>query len=167
MANVGALIANRGVCYQPHIVRALKDPDGSGHVRKIEPQVMAKYELDPLQWDTLTTSMLHVIQVGTARTAQIGGLLWGGKTGSAENQKDHDTHSWFVGVAPIVAPKVVICVMLENAGHGGDVAAPIAAKLVREFLNGSAAPKVEVQSTRIRESAPSSWETEVESPNRE
>jgi len=115
----------------------------------------------------LTSAMIHVIELGTARTAQIGGLVWGGKTGSAENQKDHNTHSWFVGVAPIDAPKVVVCVMLENAGHGGDVAAPIAAKMVREYLMAKPAPKVEVQSSPMRDNASSSLDRDVVPPDRE
>lgn len=167
MANVGALIANRGVCYRPHIVRAVKDPDGSGKSRTIEPEVAWKLDLPATQWDTLTSAMIHVIELGTARTAQIGGLVWGGKTGSAENQKDHNTHSWFVGVAPIDAPKVVVCVMLENAGHGGDVAAPIAAKMVREYLMAKPAPKVEVQSSPMRDNASSSLDRDVVPPDRE
>ncbi|MBS1715312.1 MAG: penicillin-binding protein 2 [Armatimonadetes bacterium] len=167
MAEVGALIANRGVCYRPHIVRAVKDPEGSGGNRLVPAEVLSRLDLPAHQWDTLTSAMVHVIEVGTARTAQIGGLLWGGKTGSAENLKDHNTHSWFVGVAPIESPKVVICVMLENAGHGGDVAAPIAAKMVREYLNGKAAPRVEVQSSRMRDSAASTLDAEPESPDRE
>lgn len=81
--------------------------------------------------------MVSVIQSGTARSAQIQGLTWGGKTGSAENnRKGHkgETDSVFVGIAPINNAKIAIAVIAENAGHGGTVAAPIAAKVVERYL---------------------------------
>jgi len=86
-------------------------------------------------WSTLQRGLVQVIEGGTAtRVAKTPGLTWGGKTGSAENRRDSKTHSWFVAFAPADDPKIAICVMLENAGHGSDAAAPVAAAIVRHYL---------------------------------
>jgi len=84
---------------------------------------------------------------GTAEVAEIPGLDWAGKTGSAEHSKDEQTHSWFVGFAPLDHPKIAIAVLVEGAGHGATVAAPIAREIVKAYLfpanarvNSSSAP---------------------------
>jgi len=56
-----------------------------------------------------------------------------GKTGTAENPAG-PPHAWFVGFAPADHPRVVVAVILENAGYGGDVAAPVAAQIMRAAL---------------------------------
>ena len=56
-----------------------------------------------------------------------------GKTGTADVAKeDAKPHAWFAGFAPADAPKVAFCVFVENGGHGGEVAAPVAYRILRE-----------------------------------
>ena len=43
-------------------------------------------------------------------------------------------HAWFVALAPVDQPKMAISVLIENAGHGGSKAAPIARELIKEYL---------------------------------
>lgn len=149
MANLVALVANEGVSYKPHFLKAVVGPEEGAKPQYKKPQILGQIDAPHEKWEILKRAMLHVIQQGTARHAQIAGLEWGGKTGSAENRKDHETHSWFVGIAPLEKSKVVICVMVENAGHGGEIAAPIAANVVKYWLQGksSPAPQIEVQSS--------------------
>lgn len=66
---------------------------------------------------------------GTGTLAQIPGLEVGGKTGTAQvaGQKPH---AWFVSIAPPDKPRIAIAVIVENAGYGGVVAAPIAKKIL-------------------------------------
>ncbi|MFH0792717.1 MAG: penicillin-binding transpeptidase domain-containing protein, partial [bacterium] len=56
-----------------------------------------------------------------------------GKTGSAENPKG-GTDAFFVGFAPASHPEVAFLVLLENAGHGGAEAAPVAKKLLNAYF---------------------------------
>ncbi|CAN5652970.1 hypothetical protein BH11ARM2_BH11ARM2_26240 [soil metagenome] len=134
MANVAAFVANDGVSYVPHMVRTVRDADQRGHERTIQPEVAHKIDAPPEFWRTLKTALVGVIEEGTAKVARIPGVTWGGKTGSAEHGKAEKTHSWFVGVAPMESPQIAVAVALESAGHGGDVAAPIAKEVVRHYL---------------------------------
>jgi len=148
MASVVALVANRGVSYKPHLLKSTIGPEEGAKPQLFKPEILGQVEASAERWNDLVQAMFHVIDHGTAKSAQISGLKWGGKTGSAENRKDKETHSWFVGMAPLDSPKIVICVMVENAGHGSEVAAPISAKLVKYWLQDRGKkPKIEVQST--------------------
>lgn len=137
MANVAALIANNGVNYVPHFVREIRHADGS--VSAVTPRELHRVDLPIDFWASLRKSLEMVISSGTARVAQINGISWGGKTGSAEHIKGRLTHGWFIGYAPADNPRIAICVRVEEAGHGGDVAAPVAKQLVEYYLGKAAA----------------------------
>jgi penicillin-binding protein 2 len=133
MANVAAMVGTRGIAYVPHLVHAVRTADGT--VQKVIPRESHRIELPDSFWEALTESLGRVVESGTAQRAKIQGVAWGGKTGSAEHAKGTVTHSWFVGMAPLVNPKIAICVRVESSGHGGDVAAPIARDLVKIYLD--------------------------------
>lgn len=134
MANVAAMVANDGVAYRPHLVKAIRSPKGEQAVQMIQPEVAHKVDLPASFWAELRHALVGVVERGTATRAKIPNVTWGGKTGSAEHGKGKTTHAWFVGFAPEDHPKVAICVLLEDAGHGGDVAAPIAKDIVQHYL---------------------------------
>jgi len=83
---------------------------------------------------------------GTGQKAQTLGYSVGGKTGTAYKQvgkgygteKDRKYRGWFVGMAPIDKPRVIVAVMIDepSAGkrYGGDVAAPVFSELVQQAL---------------------------------
>lgn len=132
MADVAALVANEGVCYRPHLVRRI------GQDEPAKPVVDWHVDESPEVWSELRVAMVQVIEHGTARRAQIPGVVWAGKTGSTEHSGfDKKTHSWFVGFAPVDHPRIAIAVLVEQAGHGGEVAAPIAARVVERYLKGA------------------------------
>lgn len=139
MCDLIALVANDGVSYKPHFVKATVDSEG--RTVPVEPEVAHRVDLPADFWAHIKSAMVSVNERGTARgSAPIAGLTWGGKTGSAEHRRGQATHAWYVGVAPIDQPKLAISVMIEKSGHGGDIAAPIAAKLVRYWLKEAKAP---------------------------
>jgi penicillin-binding protein 2 len=72
---------------------------------------------------------------GTANLAKVQGVVVAGKTGTAQNPHGKD-HAWFVGFAPFDNPKIAICVLVENAGFGGVIAAPIAGMCIEQYLYG-------------------------------
>ncbi len=138
MASLVALVANEGKQYEPHLVKATVDR--WGNVRQTKPVLARNFELPVSFWQTLKQGMVAVVNSGTAhRYGGISGVTWGGKTGSAEHLRGRRTHAWYVGVAPIDNPKVVIAVLVEQSGHGGDVAVPIAQRLVSAYLKESRA----------------------------
>lgn len=81
----------------------------------------------------ITSAMQSVIEWGTGQRAAIPGVQVAGKTGSAENPHGI-SHAWFVGFAPAEAPRAVVAVIVENAGSGGVVAAPIAKEVLQAAL---------------------------------
>lgn len=136
MARLVAAIANGGTLYTPHFVKAIRDPLLRDKVTPIIPRIASQVDAPAAYFERVRNAMVTVIETGTARSAQIAGVRWGGKTGSTETRRDRKTHSWFVGFAPADRPKIAVAVLVEDAGHGGEVAAPIARDMVRAYLLG-------------------------------
>ena len=134
MAGVAAIVANDGIGYRPHLIRSLRDP--SGKVERVAPEKTHDVKASPEFWATLKGALRGVVTEGTARVANLPGLDIAGKTGSTEfaASKNGKTHAWFVGFAPLDHPRIAVAVLLEDAGHGGDVAAPVAAEVIRKYL---------------------------------
>ena len=81
----------------------------------------------------LTEMMVKVVENGTGTEAKIKGVSIAGKTGTAENSSGKD-HSWFTAFAPSENPKIVVTVLLENAGNGSK-AIPLAHDIIKKALN--------------------------------
>lgn len=131
MAMLAATIANCGKTMQPYLVSRIQDHNGKV-IREFAPQVW----LTPLSADTATMvrhMMETVVREGTGRRAQMNGIAVAGKTGTAENPHGA-AHAWFIGFAPADNPRLAIAVIVENAGEGGTVAAPIARQIFAEAL---------------------------------
>jgi cell division protein FtsI (penicillin-binding protein 3) len=92
---------------------------------------------------------------GTAPKAQTIGYSVGGKTGTAHKQegKEYATdkyRSWFVGMAPVDKPRIVVAVMIDEPSngvhYGGDVAAPVFSQVVQQTLRTlGVAPDLQVR----------------------
>jgi len=72
---------------------------------------------------------------GTGKLARVSGVAVAGKTGTAQNPHGED-HALFVAFAPFDKPVIALAVVVENSGHGGSVAAPIARKVISAYLKG-------------------------------
>jgi len=134
MASLASLVANQGVSYRPHLVRAVLDSVAGAKPETVKPQVLHRFDADAQFWATMQDALRNVVVAGTATRAQISGISVAGKTGSAENSASRRTHAWFVGYAPVENPKIAFAVLVETAGHGGTIAAPIAQKVVSTYL---------------------------------
>lgn len=131
MALVAAAVANRGILKEPHMIREIRDPGGEliKTVRSKDLETVTT----PEAAEVMTKAMIAVVNGGTGRAAALPGIQVAGKTGSAENPHG-PAHSWFIGFAPADNPKVAIAVIVENAGTGGTVAAPIARAFLAKAL---------------------------------
>jgi cell division protein FtsI (penicillin-binding protein 3) len=106
---------------------------------------------------------------GTGPKAQAMGYTVGGKSGTAYKQegKGYATkkyRSWFVGMAPIVNPRIIVAVMVDepNAGKwfGGDVAAPVFSQVVQQTLRTlGVQPDMEVKTQIITHEVPAEEES--------
>ncbi|TDB38174.1 MAG: peptidoglycan glycosyltransferase [Actinobacteria bacterium] len=129
MALVAAGIGNNGVVMRPYLVDSITDRGGA--VLSVTKPRTWTTATDPTTAATVRDMMVAVVKSGSGTRASIKGVTVAGKTGTAEAGKSVDTHAWFIAFAPTENPRVAIAIILENAGVGGQVAAP-AAKLVLE-----------------------------------
>lgn len=129
MANIAAIMANRGYYYTPHLVKAVEGGE-------IDPRFKTKREtgIDSAYFTFVQDAMSDAIY-GTASRAIIPGITLCGKTGTAQNPHGED-HSVFMAFAPKENPQIAIAVYVENAGWGGRSAASIASLMIEKYLTG-------------------------------
>jgi peptidoglycan glycosyltransferase len=132
MALVAAAIANEGTLMQPYLVDSVRDSMGVT-IHKAA-QVSWQRATTPAIAAIIKEGMIAAVEDGTARAARLPGMQVAGKTGSAQNPHG-PTHAWFIGFAPAEQPAIAVAVVLENAGAGGAVAAPIAGQLMAAALS--------------------------------
>ena len=108
--------------------------------------------VDPIDWSDVATSMSNVVESprGTAKRIRSDRYRIAGKTGTAQvftvkqdEEYDEDKidkkfrdHALFVAYAPVDDPQIAVAVIVENGGHGGSAAAPIARKIMDAYLLG-------------------------------
>ena len=145
MANIAAAIANGGTLYRPTLVDHIgESPTAAAEMPP--PEVNGTLPLSAEQLAQVRESLWNVTHApnGTATHRFIGmPVPVAGKTGTAEAPPGLP-HAWFVGYAPaepfttadgrvVEAPELAIAVVLENAGEGSDVAAPLFRRVVELY----------------------------------
>jgi len=136
LANYVSGMANGKQIFKPHFLREVRDP--RGHlVSAAKPEVLHNLKLSQGEHELIIKSLSEVVNGvrGTGKRAQVPGVWVGGKSGSAENPHGDVTHALFVSAAPLDNPQIAVAVVLENAGGGGAMAAPIAGALMKRYLN--------------------------------
>ncbi|HAI57886.1 MAG TPA: penicillin-binding protein 2 [Saprospirales bacterium] len=131
MANLAAIIANRGHYYKPHLLRSINGDKLAIPTKYLE---QLQVRINTKHFEPVINGMEKVISQGTATSAYVAGLDVCGKTGTSQNQR-RVSHSVFYGFAPKVNPKIAIAVYVENAGSGGAVAAPIGGLIIEKYIN--------------------------------
>lgn len=122
MALIGATIANDGVLFRPRLVKQVRTPGG----RSIDvPTLVWDRPISAQTAHDVRDMMIAVVRSGTGRAAALRGVTVAGKTGTATHLGGAP-HAWFVCFAPAERPRLVVAVVVEDAGYGGAVAAPIA-----------------------------------------
>jgi len=134
MAIVAATIANGGELMRPRLVTGLT---GRGGTRQIGPQTLARV-IDAADAAAIERAMVEAVEGTLGRRfttgAKVPGVTTAGKSGTAELGGRGEPHSWFIGFAPAEAPTIAIAVLVEQAGRGAEVAAPIAGDLMALHL---------------------------------
>jgi penicillin-binding protein 2 len=147
MAVFAAAVGNGGTVWRPHLIRAREIREGVQDQERNDVPVRSV----PLQARTLEVikdAMWGVVNdLGTGARAQIAGRDVCAKTGTAQVfrasrdidadklPKDKRDHSWFVGFAPRDHPQIAWAVFVQNGGHGGTTAAPIARAVLERFFS--------------------------------
>jgi penicillin-binding protein 2 len=130
LANLAALISNRGWYFTPHVIKAIGSKDSLNTAFGTRRRTL----VDERYFDVVIQGMASVVTGGTGTIAKMDSIAIGGKTGTAQNPHGKN-HSIFIAFAPVQNTKIAISVVVENAGYGAAWAAPIASLMIEKYLN--------------------------------
>ena len=147
---IGA-VSNGGALHRPRLVRAVRER-ATGRVQEYPSVERGPVPLQEGTFHLLQDALREVVLHGTGGRARSQLISIAGKTGTAQTvgarasqastneeaiPKQFRDHAWFVAYAPAEDPKVAVAVLVENTGHGGTYAAPIAKALIEEYWKDS------------------------------
>ena len=155
LAQATAILANKGVAMRPRLVSGITNTK-TGAVSSIKPTITEKIPLNEGNLEIVKLGMIDVTMPG-GTAASVGadaGYSIAAKTGTAQvigmkkNEKynanaideRHRDHALFIAYAPADVPKIALAVIVENGGHGGSAAGPIARKVMDYYLLGKLPP---------------------------
>lgn len=167
LAFATSMLANNGIGAKPHLVRSIRDSQ-SGEIRNLPIETLDRIPLDVKNLELVKQGMLGVtLPGGTAAsigagapyaiaaktgTAQVVGIAQGQKYNEHLIDEYHRDHALFIAYAPADAPKIALAVIVENGGHGGSAAGPIARKVMDYYLLGKAPePAVQAEAPQPQE----------------
>ena len=149
MAMLYAAIASDGKLWLPQIVERVESPTGQV-VEAFPPRMRREVSVAPETLAFLRRALYGVVyeSKGTAFKARPKRIEIAGKTGTAQvfqgGRRGGDEpplpyervdHAWFAGFAPAAKPRIAFAVLVEHGGHGGSVAAPVAAEIVENYYD--------------------------------
>ncbi len=147
LANLSALIANKGWYITPHLVKAI------GNKRnKPLPQFQEKHYvgIDERHFDVVIQGMKGAVRAGTVYAhSKVPDIEVAGKTGTSQNKRGDD-NAIFICFAPADNPKIAIACFVDNAGFGGNAAAGIATLTLEMYLKRRVDRKAEEESMRAK-----------------
>ena len=154
LAFATAILANDGRVFRPHVVKQIQNSQTDA-ITLIEPQPRAENRFSAENIKRVRDAMIDVTRPGgTAAWAGMNAkYLFAGKTGTAQvigmkgqkydedkiNERHRD-HALFIAYAPADDPKIALAILVENGGHGGSTAAPIARQVLDYYLLGKEPP---------------------------
>ena len=149
LAQAAATLANGGLAIQPRLVQSIKN-NQTGKIEIFKNNTIKELHLKPENLALVKEGMMNVTQPGGTAASVGAGAPYkiAAKTGTAQvvemkaNQKynpgrmneRHRDHALFIAYAPAEDPTIVVALIVENGGHGGSTAGPIARKLMDYYL---------------------------------
>ena len=141
LAAAAGAVARDGIIYQPHVVGAITDANGTV-LSTVAPEVKSRAPVDPAYLAVIRAGMRQSVTDGLDIAARdvCSGLSIAGKTGTAEfgptvtPDGRRQSHSWFVGFAPYDNPQIVVAVLLEGTGDLGDGSSTMAVPAVTQIM---------------------------------
>lgn len=143
--NAYQAIANNGTVYAPQIIRRIVTADGE-ILKEFTPQLLKKVEFKNSTFAFVKKALKGVVMEtgGTGRAAFVPGYEVAGKTGTSQvattvKGKPEDLpyelrdHALFVGFSPVEEPRILVVAVIEHAGSGGKIAAPVVGRIIKKF----------------------------------
>ena len=151
LAFATSIIANKGTAFRPHLVKRIQNSK-TGEIFERAPQILYQLNLNPDNLQIVRNALIDVTKPGgtAARAGAGAGYTFAGKTGTSQvigmkqgekydedaiNERHRD-HALFIAYAPAENPSIALSVLVENGGHGGSAAAPIARQVMDYVLLG-------------------------------
>jgi penicillin-binding protein 2 len=137
VARMIAAVGNGGTLYRPYIVERISAAGEDYPEQVTEPEIVGQLPVSPEHLAAIQEALYGVTtkSIGTAPHRFAGlSIPVAGKTGTAEvGGPDTEPHSWFAAYAPADRPEIAIAVIVENAGEGSSVAAPLTRQVVEAY----------------------------------
>lgn len=154
LATAMAGIGNHGLRPQPIMVAAFEDPANKQRTPLPPAPARPSGTYTPEHIETMVHNLTDVVhgEGGTARgigwnapykiagktgTAQVKGIKQGESYSESRTAEHLRDHALFIAFAPVDDPRIAVAVIVENGGHGGSAAAPIARKVMDQYLLGN------------------------------
>ncbi|MCI8951213.1 MAG: penicillin-binding protein 2 [Lachnospiraceae bacterium] len=131
-AMITCAIANGGILMKPYDMDRVENGAGE-EIKKFLPESY-KSLMTAEESKKLNELMIRVVAEGTGSALRNAPYQAAGKTGSAEFETGKETHAWFTGYAPAEDPQIVVTVVVEEGGSGGQTAAPVARAMFDQYL---------------------------------
>lgn len=166
MASGFCSLINGGYYYQPHLLKAIQDPNG-GTKEVIEP-VLLKESISPEVSETVKTYLHQTVMEGSGKTALVEGYTMGGKTGTAETlpRGNHQYAVSFIGYAPADNPKVVVYVVVKRPNVADQAHSSYAQEIAHNIF-AEVLPYMNIFPTEPVQTTPQAIEPEGTTPQSE
>ena len=148
MARFYALIANGGKLVTPHLVSSVEQPGNRGAIKAVFSPPAKNVNVHPAELEAVQRGLFEATHATYGTSSGVFGSFpvpIAGKTGTAEKMVDLGRfsrmldQSWWCGYGPTEPkPELVVCVVIENGGHGGTAAAPAALKVFESYFGKKA-----------------------------
>jgi penicillin-binding protein 2 len=151
LAFATAVLAGDGTAFRPHLVKQVLN-NNNEVVREIATQPLYTLDLHPDNLRVVRNALVDVTQpggtaalagtgaaysfAGKTGTSQVIGMKQGEKYVESKVRERHRDHALFISYAPAENPRIALSVLVENGGHGGSAAAPIARLVMDYYLLG-------------------------------
>ncbi len=152
MARLIGAVFNGGILYEPKVVKWIGKEGEESY--QFAPRQVGKIRVKEEHLAFIRDALVGAVNErrGTGSKARMKDVTIAGKTGTAqvialdkersfgkgnELPQEFNDHAWFVALATVENPVLAIAVLVENGGHGGSAAAPIASELIKTYLGGT------------------------------
>ncbi len=151
LAFATSILAGNGMAYRPNLVKSVRDSK-SGKMEKLPSSFLYKLDVEPEYLSDVRSAMIDVTKPGGTApkvgegapyeiaaktgTAQVIGIKQGEKYVASQIQERYRDHALFIAYAPADHPRIALAIVVENGGHGGSTAGPIARQVMDYYLLG-------------------------------
>ena len=131
---MSSLANKKGILYQPNLLKEIVDAN-KNTIAKIEPKIIRRDFLSQNTINLVNKAMRQAVTDGIVKSLADLKYPVAGKTGTAQFGSDDQTHAWVVAYGPYENPQIVVTVLVEAGGLGGESALPVAKDIFKWYFD--------------------------------